>query len=316
MRREGGCDVLESPHSLMAGRPRGDQQWLRHKLHPLPHPTKHSMPGCTEVSSRSELSCSLSLFRPWIWGPVDTPLLCWWSGQKSCASSPAAFAVTLCLHFKESRKCVICLDSRVWSALSCRQPVLVAMTQPQTRCRQQDRAGVKQCRALRAGVAQQCSCKAVKPCTIPFTGAFPLTLAVIKLHYENTLWSSRDSPVLWHPGSRRQLAASRVLAGLEALGRSRYCRECPASLTAAFGAGWAGQGWIPEHRLVPLAWTHGGLWMDQRTTAGVCQGPPRETKDWVLWLWGHCMLPHSRLSPLLFILVSIWAQHQPCVCSF
>lgn len=53
----------------------------------------------------------------------------------------------------------------------------------------------------------------------------------------------------------------------EALGRSRYCRECPASLTAAFWTGRAGQGWIPEQRLVPLAWPHGDPWRIQWTTA-------------------------------------------------
>lgn len=74
--------------------------------------------------------------------------------------------------------------------------------------------GWTECRDLRARVAQQCYCKAVKLCTVSFTGAFALTPAVIKLCYENnTLWSSRDSPVLWHPGSREHLAASCVLAG-------------------------------------------------------------------------------------------------------
>lgn len=257
------------------------------------------MSGCTEVSSHSELPCSSSPFGPWIPDPVDTSLLCWWSGQKSCASSLAAFAGPLCpsrragsvlsAWISESRQhCAADDHCGSDTALNLLQRVRPSMGEA--------------VQGLWAGAAQQCYCKAVKPCTIPFTGAFPLTLAIIKLHYENTLWSSRDSPVLWHPGSRRHLAASRVLAGLEALGRSRYCRECPASITAAFGAGWAGQGWIPEQRLVPLAWTHGDLWMDQRTTAGVCQEPPRQSFG-----FGDvgCFLTVAFLHPFVF-----WLEYE------
>lgn len=157
--------------------------------------------------------------------------------------------------------------------------------------------------------------QAVKWCTGSFTGALTLTLAVIKLHYvNNTLWSSYDSPVLWHPGRREHLAATCVLAGLEVLGRSRYCRECPAALTAAFWAGWARQGWIPEQRLDPLAWTHGHLWVVQRTMAGICQGPQRETKSFGFEDIAYILLIIF-LHPLVF-LVRVQAQQEPCMYYF
>lgn len=84
-----------------------------------------------------------------------------------------------------------------------------------------------------------------------------------------------DPPVT-HPScdilAGRALGPGSVLAGPEALGRSRYCRECLAWITAASWATRARQGWIP------LPCTYGDLWMVPRTAAGGCQGPPRKTK--------------------------------------
>lgn len=84
-------------------------------------------------------------------------------------------------------------------------------------------------------------------------GAFTLTPPAVKLLYESTtLWSSSDSPVLWHPGRLQILAVVRVLAGREALGRRPSLQGVSGLAHSQFWTGRAGQGWMPEQRLAPL----------------------------------------------------------------
>ena len=249
----------------MAGRPRGDHQWLQRKLHPLPRPTKHSAPEAlssapcpamgAEQSPFRAASChrarSLFLFGLWI---SDRSLLCTllcssWGYNDFAANDLGRKAVfprwQRLLSPTWLTACTLRRGRSMWSAWiseslqHCpkKDPSLWQWhTSPKAAAENKTEHGWSECRDLRAGVAQQCYCKDVKLCTVSFTGAFTLTPAVIKLHDEkNTLWSSHDSPVLWHPGRGEHLAGARG-AWKEPLlwGVSGLARRC-------FRAGWAGQ---------------------------------------------------------------------------
>lgn len=234
----------------MAGGPGEDHQWWHHRLRPLhPHQTRRARGHQGVLPTRSS---GLSSLHPEL--PAVVQHIAYPHSEHEYQSS----GITCPTNDPSLRH---------WHI------------SPKAAAENKTEHGWTECGDLRARVAQRCYCEAVKLCTVSFAGAFTLTPAAIKLHYENnTLWSSRDSPVLWHPGRRELLAVSLVLARPRGSWKEPLLQGVSSLIQLPLGGpGWTGR----DSRAAPGS-SGVGPW---RPTDGsenncrVCQGPPRETKS-------------------------------------